>query len=90
MKMVPEARAVSCATPIVTSCGASKRRELSSHNVRRQGTLRPWLTIHSFNIGVLKPVKKNSATIKHIDNESANIIKGCKVALDTNDCRNFP
>ena len=39
---------------------------------------------HTFDIGVFKSVKRNSATIKHIYNESANIIEGCNVAFDTN------
>ena len=29
---------------------------------------------------------KNSTTIKHIHNSSANIIEGCYVAFDTTDC----
>ena len=44
---------------------------------------------HTFNIGMFKSIK-NSATIKHIYNEPANIIEGCNVAFDTNDCWNFP
>ena len=39
---VLEARAVSRAPRIVTSRGAPWRRELSSHNTRRQGTLCSW------------------------------------------------
>ena len=41
---------------------------------------------HTFDIGVFKTAKKNSTTIKHIHNKSANIIEGCNVAFDTNDC----
>ena len=44
----------------------------------------------TFNISMFKFVKKNSGTIKHIYNESVNIIEGCNVAFDTNDCWNFP
>ena len=40
---------------------------------------------HTFNISVLISVEKNSATIKHIHNVSANIIESCNVAFDTND-----
>ena len=45
--------------------------------------------LHSFHIGVFKCVKKISTTIKHIYKESVNIIEGCNVAFDTNDCWNF-
>ena len=41
------------------------------------------------NIGQFKSGKKNSATMKHIYNESANIIEGRNVAFDTNDWWNF-
>ena len=44
---------------------------------------------HAFHIGVFKFAKTISTTIKHIYTESANIIEGCNVAFDTNDCRNF-
>ena len=46
---------------------------------------------HAFNqwSKCLNP-SKNSTTIKHINNESANIIEGCNVAFDINDCWNFP
>ena len=42
---------------------------------------------HTFNIGMLESLEKNSATIKHIDNESTNIIIGYNVAFHTNDYR---
>ena len=41
---------------------------------------------HAFHIGVFKFVKMISTTFKHIYKESANIIEGCNVAFDTNDC----
>ena len=44
----------------------------------------------TINIGTFKFVEKSSTTIKHIYNESANIIEGCNVAFDTNGCCNFP
>ena len=44
---------------------------------------------HAFHIGVLKFVFTISTAIKHIYKESANIIEGCNVACDTNDCWNF-
>ena len=66
--MVLEARAVSRATPIVTSRGATWRRKLLPHNVRRQGTLRSWRATHNFDIGVLKTFQNNHTTIKHIYN----------------------
>ena len=44
---------------------------------------------HAFHIGVFKFVFTISTAIKHINKESAHIIKGCNVACDTNDCRNF-
>ena len=40
---------------------------------------------HTFNIGVFRSVKNNSATIKHIYNEYGNIIKGCNVAFGASD-----
>ena len=36
----------------------------------------------TFNISVFKSNKKNFAAIKHIYNESANIIESCHVAFD--------
>ena len=39
---------------------------------------------HAFHI-----VKTIFTKIKHIYKESANIIEGCNVAFDTNDCWNF-
>ena len=44
----------------------------------------------TFNISVFKSSENNSTTVKHIYNESANIIEGCQVAFDTIDCWNFP
>ena len=44
---------------------------------------------HAFHIGVFKFVFTISSTIKHIYKQSANIIEGCYVACDTNDCWNF-
>ena len=41
--------------------------------------------LHTFDIGVFKSAK-NSTTIKHIHNQSANMIEGFDVAFDTNDC----
>ena len=43
----------------------------------------------AFHIGMFKLIKTISTAIKHIYKESANIIEGCNVAFDTNDCRNF-
>ena len=37
--------------------------------------------VRDFDVGVFKTVKKNSTTIKHTDNKSANIIDGCNVVL---------
>ena len=44
---------------------------------------------HAFHFGVFKFVFTISTAIKHIYKESANIIEGCNVACDTNDCWNF-
>ena len=44
---------------------------------------------HAFQIGVFKFGFTISTAIKHIYKESANIIEGCNVACDTNDCLNF-
>ena len=44
----------------------------------------------TFDIGEFKSIKKNSTTITHIYNESANIIESCNIAFDTNDCWNIP
>ena len=44
---------------------------------------------HAYHIGVFKFVFTISTVIKHIYKESANIIEGCNVACDTNDCWNF-
>ena len=44
---------------------------------------------HAFHIGVFKFVFTISTAIKHICKESANVIEGCNVACDTNDCWNF-
>ena len=44
---------------------------------------------HAFHIGVFKFVKTIFTKIKHIYKESANIIEGCNVTFDTNDCWNF-
>ena len=44
---------------------------------------------HAFHIGLLEVVKTISTTIHHIYKDSANIIEGCNVAFDTNDCWNF-
>ena len=41
---------------------------------------------HAVHIGVFKFVKTISTAIKHIYEESTNIIEGCTVAFDTNDC----
>ena len=43
----------------------------------------------TFDIGVFKSLQNNSTTIKHIYNESANIIEGYNLAFDNNDCWNF-
>ena len=42
--------------------------------------------LHIFN----KSGKKNPTTIKHIYNESMNLIDSCDVAFNTNDWWNFP
>ena len=44
---------------------------------------------HAFHIGVFKFIFTISTAIKHIYKESANIIEGCNVDCDTNDCWNF-
>ena len=44
---------------------------------------------HAYHIGVFKFVFTISTAIKHIYKESANLIEGCDVACDTNDCWNF-
>ena len=44
---------------------------------------------HGYHTGVFKFVSTISTAIKHIYKESANIIEGCNVACDTNDCWNF-
>ena len=89
--MVLEARAVSRTSPIVASRGAPWRQELSPHNARRQGTLRPWrATLIPLILACLNPFKRIHPQLKHINNESANIIESCYVAFDTNDCCNFP
>ena len=54
-------------------------------SARDAALLMHYLTL-SFDIGVFKTIKKNSTTIKHIYTKSANIIEGCNVAFDTNDC----
>ena len=43
----------------------------------------------AYHIGVFKLVFTISTAIKHIYKEPANIIEGCNVACDTNDCWNF-
>ena len=43
----------------------------------------------TFITGVFKSIKKNSATIKHIYNESVNIIVVCYVPFDINGYLNF-
>ena len=73
-------------TPIVTSRDAPWQQELLPHNAHRQETLYS----HTFNIGVFKSVKNDSNTIKHIYNDSGNIIEGCNVAFDASGCFNFP
>ena len=45
---------------------------------------------HTFNNVVFKSINKNFAKIEHTYNESANIIKGCNVVFNINDCWNFP
>ena len=93
--MVLEARAVSRATPIVKSRGAPKRRVLYIY-IYISLTM-PMVTgrcardapLHTFNIGALWFVETNSTTIKHIYNESANIIEGCNVPFDTKNCWNL-
>ena len=44
----------------------------------------------TFDISVLNSGKNNSTTIKHIYNESANLIGSCTDAFNTNDLYNFP
>ena len=44
---------------------------------------------HAFHIGVFKFIFTISTAITHIYKGSANIIEGCDVACDTNDCLNF-
>ena len=45
---------------------------------------------HTLDISEFKSIEKNSTRVKHIYNESANIIEGSNVASDTNDCWTFP
>ena len=45
---------------------------------------------HTFNIGVFKCSKSNSTTIKHIYDESANLIDSYDIAFDANDWWNLP
>ena len=65
------------------------RREWSPRNGRRQGTLRSWRATSNLWYRRVYNHLKNSTTIKRIYNSSANIIEGCNVAFDTNDCYNF-
>ena len=69
--MVLQARAVSRATPIVTSRGAPKLKGRCARDALP----------HTYDIGVFKTVKKNSTIIKYIYNLSENIVDGCNVAL---------
>ena len=87
--IVLEARAVSRATPIVTS-----RVPLNDGNCRLtmpvgKGRCARDALSHAFHIDVFKFVFTISSAIKHIYKESANIIEGCNVACDTNDSWNF-
>ena len=43
---------------------------------------------HAFHIGVFKFVFTINTALKHIYKESTNIIEGCYVAFDTNECWN--
>ena len=45
---------------------------------------------HTCNIDVFKTIKRNSTTIVHIHNESANLIDNCDVAFDINNWWNQP
>ena len=45
---------------------------------------------YTFNIDVFKTIKRNSTTITHIHNESANFTDNCDVAFDTNYWWNQP
>ena len=87
--IVLEARAVSRATPIITSLvplhDGNCRLKIPVVKGRCACDALP----HAVHIGVFKFVKTISTAIKHIYQESANIIEGCNVALDTNDCWNF-
>ena len=80
--MVLEAIAISCAISIVMSRGP-----LTIPVIKGRCTCDTLL--HTFNISVFNSIKNNLTTIKHIWNESANIIEGCNVAFDTNDGWNF-
>ena len=44
---------------------------------------------HAFHIGVFKFVFTIFTAVRYIYKESANIIEGCNVACDTNDCWKF-
>ena len=79
MIIVLEGRAVSRATPIVTSRGTPVGK------VRCARDALP----HAYHTGVFTFVFTISTAIKHINKESANIIEGYNVACDTNDCWNF-
>ena len=84
-----EARAVSRATPIVTSRGA-----LNDGNCRLtipvdKGRFARDALPHAFHIGVFKFVKTISTAIKKYLKEFANITEGCNVVFETNDCWNF-
>ena len=84
-----EVRAVSRATPIITSRGALDDRNCRLTIPVVKGRCARDALPHAFHIGVFKVVKTISTTMKHIYKESSNMIEGRNVAFDTNDCWNF-
>ena len=84
-----EARAGSRATPIVTSRGTPYDGNCRLTMPVGKGRCARDALPHAYHIGVFKFVFGISTAIKHIYKESANIIEGCNVACDTNDCWNF-
>ena len=61
-----------------------------SISLRRQGRCARDALSHTFNSDVFKTINRNSTTIKHIHNESANFIDNCDVAFNTNNWWNQP
>ena len=79
--MVLEASAVSHATPIDTSHGAPNDGNCRLTIPVVKGRCTCDALLHTFIISIVESVENDFNTIKHIDNESANIIEGCIVVL---------